>query len=147
MYLSKNAKRPHKIVCNEFNKLKDINLYIFIYTLLQAILEGQIFREEILRWMNEQDFLIYLLKVAVPLVTVAYTVFKGITEPVNKLKEEIIKLEVSLNSVKEHNVTQDNRINKHSEEIDDLKLTTTNHESRISSLENRECRYEMSKNK
>lgn len=97
--------------------------------------------------MNEQDFLIYILKVAIPLATVAYTVFKGITEPVNKLKEEIIKLEVSLNSVKEHNVTQDNRINKHSDEIDDLKLTAANHETRIISLENRECRYEISKNK
>lgn len=93
--------------------------------------------------MTEQDVLIYFIKVGIPVVTFLFGIFKGVTTPVNELKAEIIKLESSLNNVKEHNGTQDTRIDKHSEEIDSHSRTLENHDTRISNLENRECKYEI----
>ncbi|SFE92413.1 hypothetical protein [Peptostreptococcus sp. D1] len=86
--------------------------------------------------MTEQDFLWYLIKVGVPIV--------ALVTPLLKLNGSIIRLNERLETVLNHNNTQDLRLNKHSEQIDDLTLRSENHNARIMNLEQKECKYEMS---
>lgn len=86
--------------------------------------------------MTEQDFLWYLIKVGVPIV--------ALVTPLLKLNGSIIRLNERLETVLNHNNTQDLRLNKHSEQIDDLTARSENHNARIKNLEQRECKYELS---
>lgn len=86
--------------------------------------------------MTEQDFLWYLIKVGVPIV--------ALVTPLLKLNGSIIRLNERLETVLNHNNTQDLRLNKHSEQIDDLTLKSENHNARIMNLEQRECKFELS---
>ncbi|SFE87467.1 hypothetical protein [Peptostreptococcus sp. D1] len=86
--------------------------------------------------MTEQDFLWYLIKVGVPIV--------ALVTPLLKLNGSIIRLNERLETVLNHNKNQDLRLNKHSEQIDDLTAKSENHNARIKNLEQRECKFELS---
>lgn len=70
--------------------------------------------------MTEQEFLWYLIKVAIPIIAIA--------TPILRLNSNIVKLNVNLENMREHNGVQDTRLNAHGEQLD-------NHEVRISVLE------------
>ncbi|MDY4129480.1 hypothetical protein [Peptostreptococcus porci] len=85
--------------------------------------------------MTEQDFLWYLIKVGVPIV--------ALVTPLLKLNGSIIKLNERLETVLNHNNTQDLRLNTHAKQIDELSTKTENHEARLVAVEKRECKYEL----
>jgi len=68
-----------------------------------------------------------LVKVGVPIV--------ALVTPLLKLNGSIIRLNERLETVLNHNNTQDLRLNKHSEQIDDLTAKSENHNVRIMNLE------------
>lgn len=84
--------------------------------------------------MEKQEF-IYSIIIGVP-VLVAFI------SPILKLNSNIVKLNATIEGQTKDIVTQEKRLNKHSEEIDILKVDVAKHGTKIGALENRECRYE-----
>lgn len=73
--------------------------------------------------MTEQEFVWYLIKIAIPIIAIA--------TPILRLNSNIVKLNVTIENQREHNIIQDTRLNTHGEKLD-------NHEVRISVLEEKE---------
>lgn len=59
-------------------------------------------------------------------------------EPINQLNMNIVKLTASIDNMKERDLVRDKRLDKHGDEIDQLKMNVNNHDTRIKSLEERE---------
>jgi len=87
--------------------------------------------------MANQEF-VYSVVVGVPVLIAFIT-------PILRLNGNIVKLNATIESQNKDITTQENRINRHSEEIDDLKIDVARHDTRLNVLESRACRYEESK--
>ena len=87
--------------------------------------------------MEKQEF-IYSIFIGVP-VLVAFI------SPILKLNSNIVKLNATIEGQTKDIVTQENRINGHSKEIDVLKIDVARHDTRLDNLEQRSCKYEESK--
>lgn len=59
-------------------------------------------------------------------------------KPINDLNVNIAKLTASIDNMKERDLTRDKRLDKHGDEIDQLKIDVNNHDTRIKSLEERD---------
>lgn len=87
--------------------------------------------------MTNQEF-IYRIIIGVPVLVAFIT-------PLLKLNASIVQLNATIESLNKDVGTQEKRINKHSEEIDVLKINVAKHDTRLTSLENKSCKYEESK--
>lgn len=95
--------------------------------------------------MNEKELISFFLTTVVPIVSLIIAIFKGITMPINKLKEELIEFKLELKNTKEHNVAQDLKIDKITNDLEEDEKLLTNHEIRIKHLESKDCEYLKSK--
>lgn len=84
--------------------------------------------------MPNQEF-IYSVVIGVPLLI-------AFISPILKLNSNIVKLNATIEAQNKDIVLQEKRVNKHSEEIDGLKIDVAKHDTRINALENRSCKYE-----
>ncbi|MGP1487540.1 MAG: hypothetical protein ACTTIQ_06740 [Peptostreptococcus stomatis] len=87
--------------------------------------------------MTSQEF-IYGVVIGVP-VLIAFI------SPFAKLSANVAELNSTIKNQNKDIITQENRVNKHSEEIDDLKIVVARHDTRLDNIEQRSCKYEESK--
>lgn len=69
--------------------------------------------------MDEMQFVGYLVSALITLGGFVAIILKFV-QPINDLRVVIQRLNDTIDSIKECNITQDARINKHGEQIDDL---------------------------
>lgn len=88
--------------------------------------------------MNEKEILWTIVASGVPILGAIIVMMK----PIITLTSSIAELNSSIVALRTELTTQNTRITKHSEEIDSLKVVTTNHEVRITNLERGGVHYE-----
>lgn len=59
-------------------------------------------------------------------------------KPIHDLNLNIAKLTASIDNMKERDLTRDKRLDKHGDDIDQLKIDVSNHTTRIERLEERD---------
>lgn len=82
--------------------------------------------------MDDMQFLGYLISALITLGGFVAVIMKFV-QPINDLRIVIHRLNVIIDSLKETNIIQDNRINKHGEQIDDLTHRVGKIETKIES--------------
>ena len=80
--------------------------------------------------MNEMQFLGYIVTAIITLGAFVAVVQK-LTQPINDLKVVIQELRACISEIKNDNATQNRRIDKHGEEIDDLRSRINTVETKI----------------
>ncbi|WP_304195378.1 hypothetical protein [Peptostreptococcus stomatis] len=84
--------------------------------------------------MTSQEF-IYGVVIGVP-VLIAFI------RPFAKVSANVAELNSTIKNLNKDIITQENKVNKHSEEINDLKIVVTKHDTRLDNIEQRSCKYE-----
>ena len=84
--------------------------------------------------MTNQEF-VYGAVAGVP-VLIAFV------SPILKLNSSIVRLNSTIEGQTKDIVTHGDSIDKHSQQLDNLKSNVAGHEFRISALEKRKCKYE-----
>mgnify|MGYP002521472095 CR=1 FL=1 len=82
--------------------------------------------------MDEMAFIGYLVSALITLGGFVAVIIKFV-QPINDLRVVIQRLNDTIDSLKETNTIQDNRINKHGEQIDDLTHRVGKIETKIES--------------
>lgn len=82
--------------------------------------------------MDEMAFIGYLISALITLGGFVAVIMKFV-QPINDLRIVIQRLNDTIDSLKETNTIQDNRINKHGEQIDDLTHRVGKIETKIES--------------
>lgn len=87
--------------------------------------------------MTNNEMVGLFFVVIIPVIGGLIALVKAFITPVLKLEKAIEKLLLTLEHMKENDALRDKRLNKHGEEIDNLKTQFQDHENRIEILEKR----------
>lgn len=84
--------------------------------------------------MTDNEFMGMFISAVIVLTSLIAAILK-FTKPINSLNLNIVKLTDTIHMLIDNDKRQDERIKKHGEEIDGLKMYRENHEQRIIALE------------
>lgn len=82
-----------------------------------------------------QNEVVGMVVIAVITLGSIFTVFLKATKPINDLNMNIIKLNETIKNLLENEKIQNKRLDKHGEEIDQLKSLVAIHEERLKNME------------